>query len=169
MKSYIFAAITSLLLSSITFCSAGCTTCCSVSNTPIQKIDTANAPKALGAYSQALSVDLENTKNLIFVCGQVAIDPKTGKMNEDDIHSATNQTLDNIEAILKEAGSDWKYVVRMDVFLQSERFDADWDGMNEEYAKRFPDGIFPARQTVGVHMDANTLVEISCIAIVPKS
>ena len=140
---------------------------CIAGISPIQKIDTPNAPRALGAYSQALSIDLENTKNLIFVCGQVPIDPKTGKMIEDDIHSATNQTLDNVGAILKAAGSDWKYVVRMDVFLQN--FDRDWDGMNEEYAKRFPSGVFPARQTVGVKMDDNTLVEISCIAIVPKT
>lgn len=143
----------------------GCASICWAS--PIQKIDTINAPAALGAYSQAISVDLENTKNLVFVCGQVAIDPKTGKMIEDNIHSATNQTLDNVEAILKAAGSDWKYVVRMDVFLQD--FDRDWDGMNEEYAKRFPEGTFPARQTVGVRMDDNTLVEISCIAVVPKN
>lgn len=95
------------------------------------------------------------------------IDPKTGIMIEDSIQSATKQTLDNVEAILKEAGSDWEYVVRMDVFLQN--FDRDWDGMNEEYSKRFTNGIFPARQTVGVSMDNNTLVEISCIAIVPKN
>lgn len=134
---------------------------------PTHKIETPKAPKALGAYSQGLSIDLENTKNLIFVSGQVAINPLTGQMIEDNIHNATNQTLDNVEAILKEAGSDWKYVVRMDVFLQN--FDRDWDGMNEEYSKRFSDGTFPARQTVGVKMDDNTLVEISCIAIIPKA
>lgn len=134
--------------------------------TPIQKIESLNAPAALGAYSQGLIIDLENTKNLVFISGQVAINPKTGKMEEENIHAATNQTLDNIEAILKSAGSDWEYVVRMDVFLQN--FDRDWDGMNEEYAKRFPQGVFPVRQTVGVKMDDNTLVEISCIAIVPK-
>lgn len=133
----------------------------------ITKIETDNAPKSgVGAYSQAIVVDLEKTKNLIFVCGQVAIDPKTGKMNQDNIKDATNQTLDNVEAILKAAGSDWQYVVRMDVFLQ--HFDRDWDAMNEEYAKRFKNGVYPARQTVGVKMDDDTLVEISCIAIIPK-
>lgn len=139
------------------------TTCFGV---PIQKIDTAEAPKALGSYSQGISIDLEKTKNLVFISGQVAIDPTTGAMIDDNIHNATNQTLNNVEAILKKAGSDWKYVVRMDVFLQN--FDRDWDGMNEEYAKRFSSGTFPARQTVGVKMDDNTLVEISCVAIVPK-
>lgn len=139
---------------------------CFAKNAPLEKIDTPYAPKALGAYSQAISVDLESTKKLIFVCGQVPIDPKTGQMIEQDIHQATNQALDNVEAILKAAGSEWKYVVRVDVFLQN--FDRDWDGMNEEYAKRFPNAVFPARQTVGAKMDDNTLVEISCIAILPR-
>lgn len=154
MKIYVCLAV--LLMGCINICSAS----------PIQKIESLNAPAALGAYSQGLIIDLENTKNLVFVSGQVAINPKTGKMEEENIHVATNQTLDNVEAILKSAGSDWDYVVRMDVFLQN--FDCDWDGMNEEYAKRFPKGVFPVRQTVGVKMDDNTLVEISCIAIVPK-
>jgi 2-iminobutanoate/2-iminopropanoate deaminase len=132
---------------------------------PIKKIETADAPKALGAYSQALSIDLKNVQNLVFVSGQVAIDPKTGKMIESDIGAATRQTLNNIEAILKEAGTDFDHVVRMDVFLQN--FDRDWDGMNAVYAERFPNGRFPVRQTVGVAMDPDTLVEISCIAVVP--
>lgn len=159
MKSYLFNTLTCLLVGWTGLCSAA-------TQTPIKKIDTPNAPKALGAYSQALSVDLSKAKNLVFVCGQVAINPVTGKMIEEDIRAATNQTLDNVEAILKAAGSDWQYVVRMDVFLK--HFDRDWDAMNEEYAKRFANGVYPARQTVGVHMDPDTLVEISCIAIVPK-
>lgn len=140
--------------------------CSAANNDPIRKIEAADGPKVLGAYSQALCVDLNRTKSLVFVAGQVAIDPKTGKMNEENIHTATNQTLDNIEAILKEAGTDWSHVVRMDVFLKN--FDKDWDGMNEEYAKRFPNGVYPVRQTVGVQLDPDTLVEISCIAVVPK-
>jgi len=62
---------------------------CSAS--PIQKIESLNAPAALGAYSQGLIIDLENTKNLVFISGQVAINPKTGKMEEENIHLATNQ------------------------------------------------------------------------------
>lgn len=131
----------------------------------IKKIETAQAPKPFGAYSQAISIDLESTKNLVFVSGQVPIDPKTGKMVEGEIRSATNQTLDNIAAILKAAGSDWQYVVRTDVFLKNP--ERDWTGMNEEYAKRFS-GALPSRQAVGVHLDEHTLIEMSCIAIVPK-
>lgn len=67
MKTFAFTLLTTICVSWIGFCAAA---------TPIQKIDTNNAPKALGAYSQAISVDLENTKNLIFVCGQVALIPK---------------------------------------------------------------------------------------------
>ena len=133
-------------------------------NSPIERIQTRDAAAVLGNYSQAIRVDLEKTKNLVFVSGQVAIDPKTGELREGDIRTATNQTLDNIEVILREAGSDWQYVVRMDVFLKDFN---DWDGMNEEYAKRFPHGVFPARQTVEVGME--NLVEISCIAVVPKN
>ncbi len=145
----------------------GCASFCSANTSPIQKIEVPNGPKVYGAYSKAISVDLENTKNLIFVSGQVPFNSANGKMIETDIHSATNQALDNVDSILQAAGSSWEYVVRMDVFLQN--FDRDWDGMNQEYAKRFPKGVFPARQTVGVHMDDDTLIEISCIAIVPKN
>ena len=68
---------------------------------------------------------------------------------EDDIQVATNQILDNIETILKAANSDWKYVVRMEVFLQRPN---DWSAIRE-YIKRFPNSIFPARHSIGVNMD----------------
>jgi 2-iminobutanoate/2-iminopropanoate deaminase len=129
---------------------------------PISEIKTTSAPKPLGAYSQATLVDLSHGK-LLFISGQVAIDPKTGKLHEEDIQIATNQTLNNIGEILKAAGSDWKYVARMDVFLKNF---ADWDGMNIEYIKRFPNGIYPARQTVEVGMENR--IEISAIALVPN-
>lgn len=130
---------------------------------PITRIHTPNAPNPVGPYSQAISIDLEKTKNLIFLGGQVAINPKTGKLLEEDIHIATNQILDNIGVILKASNSDWKYVVRMEVFLKDFK---DWAAMNEEYVKRFPDAIFPARHSIGVNMDNR--IEISCTAIVPK-
>ncbi|MES2273802.1 MAG: RidA family protein [Chlamydiota bacterium] len=154
MKKYIFTSIASLTVGILGAVSADAS--------PIQKIQTESAAKVLGNYSQAISVDLQKTKNLVFVAGQVAIDPATGELLEGDIYTATRQTLDNIEAILKASGSDWEHVVRMDVFLRDFN---DWDGMNEEYAKRFPSGVFPARQTVEVGMENR--VEISCIAVVP--
>ena len=75
-----FNLLICLLLASSSFCVAG--------ESPIQKIETVHAPAALGAYSQALRVNLEETKELIFVCGQVAINPKTGKMVETNIEDA---------------------------------------------------------------------------------
>jgi len=131
-----------------------------------EAIETARAPKALGAYSQGLKLDLDQMKHLVFVSGQVAIDPATGKMIDENIEAATRRTLDNVEAILQDAGSDWNHVIRMDVFLQN--LDRDWDGMNAVYSERFSPGQFPVRQTVGVAMDPDTLVEISCIAYVPR-
>jgi 2-iminobutanoate/2-iminopropanoate deaminase len=129
---------------------------------PIERIETRGAPPALGAYSQAVIVDLTKAERLVFVAGQIPLDPKTGKLLDSDITIATRRTLDNIEAILEEAGSGWDYVVRMDVFLRDFN---DWDGMNAEYAKRFRKGHYPVRQTVGVQMDDR--IEISCIAVVP--
>jgi 2-iminobutanoate/2-iminopropanoate deaminase len=128
----------------------------------IQQIRAENAPIPVGNYSHAMSIDLQKTKNIVFLSGQVAINPKTGELMEEDIATATNQVLDNLEVILKAAGSGWEYVARVDVFLRDFN---DWDGMNAEYAKRFPKGVFPARQTVGVRLDHR--IEISCIAVVP--
>lgn len=134
--------------------------------TAITEIKTINAPKPEGSYSQGLSINLSQAENLVFVGGQIAKNPLTGEIIQNDIRAATNQTMDNIEAVLREAGSDWEHVVRMDVFLKD--YDRDWDAMNEEYGKRFPNKVYPARQTVGVHMDSSLLIEMSCIAIVPK-
>lgn len=133
---------------------------------PLVKVNTPNAPQPYGAYSQAITVNIESTKNLIFVSGQVPYDPKNGKMVANDIHSATNLVLDHIEGILKAANSGWGYVVRTDVFLKN--MERDWAGMDEEYAKRFPNGLFPARQATETNLGRDTLVEISCVAIVPK-
>ncbi len=131
-------------------------------NKYVKNIETQNAPKAIGAYSQATSVDVSQGK-LLYVSGQIAQDPKTGKLLEDDIHTATRQTLDNVQAILKAAGSDWKYVVSVEVFLKDFK---DWEGMNEEYVKRFPNKIYPARHAVQVGMENR--IEIACVALIPK-
>lgn len=137
---------------------------CDSSAPPIKTINTNKAPQYEGApFSQGVSVDLRQGK-LLFVSGQVAVNPKTKKLREETIQIATSQTMDNIEAILKAAGTDWKYVARMEVFLKDIK---EFDGMNEEYKKRFSNGVFPARQTVQVGMDYR--VEISAIAFVPDA
>nr|QIQ10883.1 2-iminobutanoate/2-iminopropanoate deaminase [uncultured bacterium] len=97
---------------------------------PLHKIETLKAPKALGPYSQGVSL----LNGLVFVSGQLPIDPKTGKLVEGDIKQLTRQVIDNLEAVLLEAGSRLDLVVRSDVFLKDLK---DFAAMNEEYSKRF--------------------------------
>lgn len=148
------ALFTLLLMTSIAYADEN--------NRSVKNIETNKAPSPSGAYSQATSVDLTGGK-LLYVSGQIAQDPITGKLLENDIQAATRQTLDNIEAILKAAGSDWKYVVKMEVFLKNVN---DWAGMNEEYAKRFPNKIYPARHTIQSGIENR--IEIACVALIPK-
>jgi len=127
----------------------------------LKKIDTSKAPKALGPYSQAVVVI--NPSPTIFVSGQLPIDPETGKMIEGSIQLMTKRVIDNLEAILLEAGSSLEHVVRTDVFLKDLK---DFALMNEEYAKRFKGKLVPARQTVQVSdLPLGSPIEISCIAI----
>lgn len=127
----------------------------------LHKIETANAPKALGPYSQAVA--LKETRPLIFVSGQLPIDPETGKLIEGDIKALTKQVIDNLEAILHAGGSRLEWVVRTDVFLKDLK---DFSQMNEEYAKRFNGAVTPARQTIQVAgLPLGSSIEISCIAV----
>lgn len=128
----------------------------------IKKIDSSQAPKAIGPYSQAISV--ESGQRLIFVSGQLPIDPATGDLVRGDIQTLTKRVLNNIEAILKQAGSSLEMVVRTDVFLKDLK--RDFSGMNEEYSKHFSETTPPARQTVEVsELPKGALIEISCIAV----
>lgn len=128
--------------------------------TDLKKIDTSQAPKAIGPYSQAVQADKH-----LFVSGQLPLDPSTGKLVEADIRLQVNRVLDNLEAILKAAGASFKHVVRCDVFVKDLN---DFATVNEEYGKRFNQPIPPARQTIQVaRLPLDALVEISCIAVVP--
>jgi 2-iminobutanoate/2-iminopropanoate deaminase len=125
------------------------------------KIETNLAPKAIGPYSQAVSVPAGD--RLIFVSGQLPVDPKTGEFVQGDIQALTKCVMDNIAAILKAAGSSMDKVVRADVFLKDLK--RDFAGMNEEYAKHFNSPVPPARQTVQVsELPKGAIVEISVIA-----
>lgn len=127
----------------------------------LKKIESKKAPKALGPYSQAVA--LTEAKPLIFVSGQLPIDPETGKLIEGDIRVLTRQVIDHLESILAEAGSNLENVVRTDVFLKDLK---EFSAMNEEYAKRFNGKIPPARQTIQVSdLPLGSKIEISCIAI----
>lgn len=122
-----------------------------------KKIETDRAPKAIGPYSQAVEAG-----SLIFVSGQLPLDPMTGKMVESDIVVQTNRVLDNLEAILKASGCSFQHVVRCDLFLKDMN---DFSVVNQEYGKRFNQPVPPARQTIQVaKLPLDAWIEISCIA-----
>ena len=119
-----------------------------------------NLPKPVGPYSPGMGFE-----RLIFVSGQAAMDPATGKLAGDDIERQTEQCLKNVQAILKAAGSSLQHVLRCGVFLIDMR---EFQKMNAVYARMFGDHR-PARTTVqvaGLPGDG-LLVEIDAIAYVP--
>lgn len=116
-------------------------------------------PQPRGPYSPAII-----SNGFVFVAGQGAIDPKTNELELGDIRSETRRTIRNIEAILQEAGSSLKDVVRVGVFLSDMK---NFAGMNEVYAEFFPKDP-PARTTVGAELPG-IKVEIDCIARVRKT
>jgi 2-iminobutanoate/2-iminopropanoate deaminase len=129
----------------------------------IQKIETEGAPRAVGPYSQGIVVS--GSHQMIYVSGQLPIDPNTGKLIEGDIQTLTRRVLENMKAILIAGGSNLENVIRVEVFLTD--VVKDFPGMNEEYAKYFCASIKPARQTVGVaKLAMGATIEISCIAYV---
>ena len=122
-----------------------------------KEIKTTNAPGAIGPYSQAVM-----TGNLIFVSGQLPIDPATGEMPAD-IKAQTACSIANIKAILAEAGATLDNVVKTTVFLSDM---ADFGPMNEVYASEFKE-VYPARCAFAVkELPKKALVEIEVIAAV---
>ncbi|MEI7734265.1 MAG: RidA family protein [Ferruginibacter sp.] len=119
-------------------------------------INTVNAPAPIGPYSQAVMAG-----NLLFMSGQVALKPGTGELAITDIIEETHQVMQNIKAVLAEAGMDFSNAVKTTIFLS----DMDLFGqVNEIYGKYF-EGNFPARETVAVKgLPKNVNVEISMIA-----
>ncbi|GAA7113981.1 RidA family protein [Helicobacter pylori] len=114
-------------------------------------------PKAIGPYSQAIA-----TNDLVFVSGQLGIDASTGEFKGTDIHSQTTQSMENIKAILKEAGLGMDSVVKTTILLKS--LD-DFAVVNEIYGSYFKEP-YPARATFQVaKLPKDALVEIEAIAI----
>ena len=119
-------------------------------------INTTNAPAPIGPYSQAVQ-----TGNLLFLSGQVAINPATGNIEATDVPGETEQVMKNLKAVLTEAGFDFSHVVKTTIFLSDMSLFA---AVNEAYGKYFT-GNFPARETVAVKgLPKNVNVEISMIA-----
>lgn len=122
-----------------------------------QVIHTNNAPAAIGPYSQAIKAG-----NLLFMSGQGAFDSKTMTIVEGDVKAQTAQTLENIQAILKEAGADFSNVVKTTVFIKDMN---DFGQINEVYAKYFGENK-PARACVEVaRLPKDIKVEIELIAV----
>ena len=119
-------------------------------------INTSNAPAPIGPYSQAVSFN-----GMLFISGQIAINPITGDLVLDDIETESHQVMKNLQAILEEAGLGFDNVIKTSIFLKSME---DFAKVNGVYGSYFS-GDFPARETVEVCVlpkDVN--VEISMIA-----
>ena len=119
-------------------------------------ISTPNAPAAIGPYSQAVKAG-----GLLFISGQIPLDPATGAVVEGDVTVQTRRVLDNVKAILAEAGADFANVVKTTVFLKNMD---DFAAMNAVYAEYYPTEC-PARSAVQVaKLPKDVLVEIETIA-----
>ncbi|GIV33885.1 MAG: reactive intermediate/imine deaminase [Chitinophagales bacterium] len=121
-------------------------------------IRTDRAPLPIGPYNQAVMWD-----NLLFISGQIALHPDTGKLMTDDIHTETKQVMENIGAILEAAGLNFSHVVKATIYLTDM---SSFPVVNEVYGQYFDETTAPARETVQVaHLPKDVHVEISAIAI----
>ena len=123
-----------------------------------KKLHTPNAPEAIGPYSQAII-----TGNLLFTSGQIAINPATGNVEAVTIEEQTEQVMQNLGAILKEAGCSFKNAVKTTCFLKNM---SDFGAFNGIYGKYFTEN--PARSCVAVkELPKDVLVEVEVIAEIP--
>ena len=124
----------------------------------MEVITSKDAPKAIGPYSQAIKAG-----NFIYTSGQIGLSPVTNTLAGDDIVSQTRQALDNLKAVLTEAGSDMAHVVKVTVYLKDLN---DYGKVNDIYKDYFPE-IKPARSAVQVaRLPKDALVEIECVAVI---
>ena len=124
--------------------------------TPPTAVHTANAPAAIGPYSQAVCAG-----GFVYVSGQIPLDPATGEFAGPDIRTQTRQSLKNIAAILAAAGSGMDRVVKTTVLLKDI---GDFAAMNEVYAEAFT-APYPARAAFeAAALPKGALVEIECVA-----
>lgn len=131
-----------------------------LANPGLLEIATEQAPKAIGPYSQAVSAG-----SYVFVSGQIAIDPKLGKLVGESIEEQTSQVLKNMEAILDADGLTLENVVKTEVYLKDLK---DFQAMNVVYGEKFSYPVKPARATIQISkLPLDALVEISCVAFKP--
>lgn len=120
-------------------------------------INTPNAPAPIGPYNQAVLKG-----NMLYTSGQIALHPETGKLVIEDIKTETEQVMENMKAVLKEAGMTFENVLKTSIFISDmENFSA----INEVYSRYFNEATAPARETVEVaNLPKYVNVEISMIA-----
>lgn len=126
-------------------------------------IETDQAPKAIGPYSQAVS---SSNHEWIFLSGQIPLDPKTMTIVSDDVQEQTQQVIENLKAILSAAGSTLAHVVKTTIFLKDMN---DFARVNSTYEKYFHD-YPPARSTVEVaRLPRDVKIEIEAVALQPAA
>jgi 2-iminobutanoate/2-iminopropanoate deaminase len=124
-------------------------------------IHTKAAPEPIGPYSQAVLVD-----NVLYVSGQIPIDPASKNIASNDIEKQTKQVMENIQAILKAAGTNMRYVVKSSLFIKNM---TQFEVINNIYGSYFT-GPPPARETIEVsRLPRDVDIEISVIAVLPES
>ena len=120
-------------------------------------IQIPNAPAPVGPYSQAILAG-----GMLFISGQIPLNPSTGKLELNTIEEATHRVMKNMEALLEAAGLTIENIVKTSIFLKDLN---DFQAMNTVYASYFT-GIPPARETVQVvRLPLDVSIEISCIAL----
>lgn len=120
-------------------------------------IETDGAPKPIGPYAQGVRIG-----SLLFTSGQIALDPRTGKLIEGNVAVQTRQVLENLKAVLQASGTSLEQVVKATVFLKDM---ADFAAMNKVYAEYLGEAK-PVRSTVAVaELPGGALVEIDLIAL----
>lgn len=128
-----------------------------MSRKEITRIETKEAPEAIGPYSQAVSAG-----DFLFISGQIPVDAGTGEVLKGDIKKETALVIENIEKILRSCGLGLEDVVKSEVFLTNMD---DFASVNEVYSEKFTAGIKPARYVVEVAgLPKDVSIEISCTA-----
>jgi len=123
-----------------------------------QIIKTTNAPMPIGPYNQAVL-----SGNTLYISGQIPMNPKTGKLVDTGISDATEQVMQNLKAVLTEAGMNFENVVKSSIFIEDMN---DFAAINTAYGNYFKEATAPARETVQVaKLPLGVAVEISVIAV----
>lgn len=126
-----------------------------------QVIQTNHAPAPVGPYNQAIAA----SGQMIFVSGQIALDPQTSEIvGTGDVTLQTQQVMSNLEAVLQAANAKWEDVVKVSIFLKDMN---DFATVNGIYGQYFPADTAPARACIEVsRLPKDVLVEIDCIAVI---